>query len=62
LANIKGGPKTTITGALIAVYALYSLYISTGTVEYTLYGGLFTVGFVCFFLKDYNHARKARTI
>jgi hypothetical protein len=50
LKRIKGGPKTTILGALIIVYSGFLLYKHTETLSMVLDGGFMSVGIVLFLL------------
>jgi uncharacterized membrane protein YobD (UPF0266 family) len=53
LGNIKGSIKTTVTGAILALSAMYVFYINDFKIEYTsVEVGIFLAGIWLFFLED----------
>jgi hypothetical protein len=52
IKNIKGGPKTTIVGAVLMGIALVKYFLSDYHVEITVDVPLFGIGLILLFLKD----------
>lgn len=53
IKNIKGGPKTTITGAILVLFSMYLMYTSENdTVSVLLESGLIFLGIALFFRSD----------
>lgn len=53
LENIKGGPKTTVLGAILIAFSLYMVYSGLSeSMDYVMSGGILTTGITCFFMSD----------
>lgn len=58
LRNIHAGPKTTILGIVLIGFSLFLFYVTQGAVlDTVMNSGLFTLGVIFLFLKDWQGSK-----